>query len=143
MDCDHSKHGIWFGGGFGGEEAAAIDVILDQREHLTPRAEAKLDARGTPHSEAIDKRVLAFPEPRRTVTAITPGSQPSSRLVCGRQPLDAHQVRFAQSPALGREVSDEYTVPLCRGHHWVVHRCGNETVWWLKGIQWSKLGNCG
>jgi hypothetical protein len=30
---------------------------------------------------------------------------------------------FAQSPALGRRVSDEFTVPLCRGHHREVHRC--------------------
>jgi hypothetical protein len=27
-------------------------------------------------------------------------------------------------------VSDEYTVPLCRGHHRDVHRFGNEVVWW-------------
>jgi hypothetical protein len=23
-------------------------------------------------------------------------------------------------------------VPLCRGHHREVHRCGDEPVWWLK-----------
>jgi len=33
-------------------------------------------------------------------------------MICGRQPSDAHHVRFAQSPALGRRVSDEFTVPL-------------------------------
>jgi hypothetical protein len=32
-------------------------------------------------------------------------------LICGRQPSDAPHVRFAQSPALGRKVSDEFTVP--------------------------------
>ncbi len=37
-----------------------------------------------------------------------------------------------QSRALGRKVSDEFTVPLCRGHHREVHRCGDEPVWWLK-----------
>jgi hypothetical protein len=31
-------------------------------------------------------------------------------------------LRFAQSSALGRKVSDEFTVPLCRGHHREVHR---------------------
>jgi hypothetical protein len=51
-------------------------------------------------------------------------------LVCGRRPADAHHLRFAQSPALGRKVSDEFTVPLCRGHHREVHRCGNEAAWW-------------
>ena len=35
----------------------------------------------------------------------------------GRSPSDAHHLRFAQPPALGRKVSDEFTVPLCRGHH--------------------------
>jgi len=48
-------------------------------------------------------------------------------LVCGRRPADAHHLRFAQSPALGRKVSDEFTVPLCRGHHREVHRCGDES----------------
>ena len=28
------------------------------------------------------------------------------------------------------KVSDEFTVPLCRGHHREVHRCGDETTWW-------------
>ena len=46
--------------------------------------------------------------------------------------LDPHHLRFAQSRALGRKVSDEFTVPLCRGHHREVHRCGNEVVWWEK-----------
>jgi hypothetical protein len=53
-------------------------------------------------------------------------------LVCGRRPADAHHLRFAQSPALGRKVSDEFTVPLCRGHHREVHRCGDEAAWWTK-----------
>jgi hypothetical protein len=77
--------------------------------------------------------VLAFPEPRRIrdrdhVRYIA--KQPC--LICGRQPSDAHHVRFAQSSALGRKVSDEFTVPLCRGHHREVHRCGDEPIWWLK-----------
>src|SRR5215469_9041595 len=58
---------------------------------------------------------------------------PNSRiLVCGRRPADAHHLRFAQSQALGRKVSDEFTVPLCRGHHREVHRCGDEALWWNK-----------
>jgi hypothetical protein len=47
-------------------------------------------------------------------------------------PADAHHLRFAQSPALGRKVSDEFTVPLCRGHHREVHRYGDEAAWWEK-----------
>jgi hypothetical protein len=83
---------------------------------------------------AIDKTVLALPTARRIrdrehVKAVA--KQPC--LVCGRRPSDAHHLRFAQSPALGRKVSDEFTVPLCRGHHREVHRCGDEAAWWIKG----------
>ena len=53
-------------------------------------------------------------------------------LICGRQPADAHHLRFMQSRALGRKVSDEFTVPLCRGHHREVHRSGDEATWWKK-----------
>ena len=53
-------------------------------------------------------------------------------LICGRRPADPHHLRFAQSRALGRKVSDEFTVPLCRGHHREVHRCGDEGAWWAK-----------
>lgn len=51
-------------------------------------------------------------------------------LVCGRIPSDPHHIRFAQDRALGRKVSDEYTVPLCRTHHRELHRHGNEFRWW-------------
>jgi hypothetical protein len=53
-------------------------------------------------------------------------------LVCGHQPADAHHLRFAQSRVLGRRVSDEFTVPLCRGDHREVHRCGDEVAGWRK-----------
>jgi hypothetical protein len=52
--------------------------------------------------------------------------------VCGRQPCDAHHLRFTQNRALSRKVSDEFTVPLCRGHHRELHRGGDEEVWWQK-----------
>jgi hypothetical protein len=51
-------------------------------------------------------------------------------LVCGRQPSDPHHLRFTQPRALGRKVSDEFTVPLCRTHHREVHRYSDETKWW-------------
>jgi hypothetical protein len=34
-------------------------------------------------------------------------------LVCQQTPCDAHHLKFAQPRALGRKVSDEFTVPLC------------------------------
>jgi hypothetical protein len=51
-------------------------------------------------------------------------------LVCGRQPCDPHHLRFAEPRALGRKVSDEFTVPLCRVHHREVHRTTKELAWW-------------
>lgn len=52
--------------------------------------------------------------------------------VCGRQPCEAHHLRFAQPRALGRKVSDEFTVPLCRVHHRELHHHGDERAWWNK-----------
>ena len=31
---------------------------------------------------------------------------------------------------MGRKVSDEFTVPLCRTHHRDNHRFGDEAAWW-------------
>ena len=53
-------------------------------------------------------------------------------LVCGRQPCDAHHLRFAQSRGLGLKVSDEFTVPLCRAHHRELHQSGKEVEWWAR-----------
>jgi ERF superfamily len=51
-------------------------------------------------------------------------------VVCGRTPAEAHHIRFAQPRAMGRKVSDEYTVPVCRLHHRELHRYGDEASWW-------------
>jgi N-methylhydantoinase B/oxoprolinase/acetone carboxylase alpha subunit len=89
--------------------------------------------RGKNRGAGVDKSVLALPAHRRIrdrehVKSVA--KQPC--LVCGRRPADAHHLRFAQSRALGRKVSDEFTIPLCRGHHREVHRCGDEGAWWKK-----------
>ena len=55
-------------------------------------------------------------------------SQPC--IVCGRTPSEAHHIRFAQPRALGRKVSDEYTIPACRVHHRDLHGYGDEASWW-------------
>ena len=51
-------------------------------------------------------------------------------LICGRKPSDPHHLRQMQPAALGRKASDEFAVPLCRIHHRLVHRVGNEAAWW-------------
>jgi ERF superfamily len=81
----------------------------------------------------IDKSVLTIPVSRRLRDKTHlrfVAKQPC--LVCGRQPCDAHHLRFAQSRGLGLKVSDEFTVPLCRAHHRELHRTGKETDWWAK-----------
>jgi ERF superfamily len=79
----------------------------------------------------IDKSVLSVPEPRRYRNRehlLFVARQPC--LVCGRKPSDPHHLRFMQPRALGRKVSDEFAVPLCRGHHRAAHRAGDEQPWW-------------
>jgi hypothetical protein len=53
-------------------------------------------------------------------------------LVCARVPSDPHHLRFTQARALGRRVSDEFTVPVCRIHHRELHRHADEAVWWAQ-----------
>jgi hypothetical protein len=112
------------------EPQRAEEVAQPPTAHGSHRPEAP---KTRSRSKAIDKSVLALPEPRRVrdrdhVRHVA--QQPC--LVCGRQPTDAHHLRFAQSRVLGRKVSDEFTVPLCRGHHREVHRHGDEGAWWQK-----------
>ncbi|MGB6286508.1 MAG: ERF family protein [Xanthobacteraceae bacterium] len=81
----------------------------------------------------INKSVAGFPKPRRIrdrdhIRHVIK----QACLICGRRPSDPHHLRFAQIRALGRKVSDEFTVPLCRGHHRELHRRGDEAAWWEK-----------
>jgi hypothetical protein len=79
----------------------------------------------------VDKSALPLNEPRRyrdRAHLEFVASQPC--LLCGRQPSDAHHLRFMQPRALGRRVSDEFAVPLCRTHHRALHRSGDEAAWW-------------
>ena len=79
----------------------------------------------------IDKSVLTFGETRRLRDKTHlkfVRTQPC--LICARSPADAHHLRFAQPRAMGRKVSDEFTVPLCRTHHRDNHSFGDEVAWW-------------
>jgi hypothetical protein len=81
----------------------------------------------------IDKSLLTLAEPKRLRDkAHLKFVASQSCLVCGRQPTDPHHLRFAQARAIGLKVSDEFTVPLCRGHHRELHQAGNEPAWWEK-----------
>ena len=83
--------------------------------------------------QRIDKAALPLGKPKRIRDKEHlkfVAKQPC--LVCGRQPADAHHLRFAQPRALGMKVSDEFTIPLCRTHHRSLHQMGNELTWWEK-----------
>jgi hypothetical protein len=111
-------------------EAADDQPMPREAGSRLPRADrGRKQRRATP----INKSVLSLPAPRRFrdrdhVRLVA--KQPC--LICGRRPADAHHLRFAQSRTLGRKVSDEFTVPLCRGHHREIHLSGNEAAWWTK-----------
>ena len=117
-------------------DAESVERAFQERlgnltEPSVPKAQ-RLGRKGRRRG-AVDKSVLVLAAPRRIrdrdhVKSVA--EQPC--LICGRRPADAHHLRFAQSAALGRKVSDEFTVPLCRGHHREVHRCGDEATWWNK-----------
>ena len=112
---------------------AAVEGATSGPDGHAPAASNAQPAEGSIRKwpASIDKSHLPYPEPRRIrdrdhVRFVA--KQPC--LICGRKPADPHHLRFVQHRALGRKVSDEFTVPLCRGHHREVHRSGNEAAWW-------------
>jgi hypothetical protein len=103
----------------------SVSVVADNP--VSPSAQPQADAAPA----KIQKSELAISEPRRhrdKAHLKFVASQPC--LVCGRSPADAHHLRFTQLRAMGRKVSDEFTVPLCRTHHRDNHRFGDEVAWW-------------
>jgi len=82
-------------------------------------------------AKGIDKSILTVASPRRYRNRehLHYVAQQAC-LVCGRKPSDPHHLGFTQPRALGRKVSDEFAVPLCRGHHRAVHRSRDERAWW-------------
>ena len=111
--------------------ARRLGIIPPENEKQMVTATVKESLAEKTRTRQIDKSVLGFPEPRRIrdrdhIRHV----MKQSCLICGRRPSDPHHLRLAQSRALSRKVSDEFTVPLCRGHHREVHRCGDEKSWW-------------
>jgi hypothetical protein len=114
------------------EEVNATAASQPNQAEL-PLARPEPRKRRTRTKDPVDRSVLAFPEPRRIrdkehLKFVS--RQPC--LVCGRKPSDPHHLRIAQPRALGRKVSDEFTVPLCRTHHRELHHFGDEARWWNK-----------
>jgi ERF superfamily len=121
-------------------DAQAIEMAYQRklRETAAPESgmaddDSQPDAGITTHqiSEAA-RGGLAFPkEPvRKRSKAHLLFVRGRHCVVCQQSPCDPHHLKFAQAKALGRKVSDEFTVPLCRAHHQDLHRHGNEKAWW-------------
>ena len=111
------------------EQSAAPPVASKPTTDENLPASAPLLADANPAK--IQKSELIISEPRRhrdKAHLKFVASQPC--LVCGRSPADAHHLRFTQPRAMGRKVSDEFTVPLCRTHHRDNHSSGDEVAWW-------------
>jgi len=110
-----------------------------------PKPRRKLNGNGAPEHGASHQNAPVVNATSRTVAQlVTPLTKPirlrdrdhlkfvstQPCLACGRSPSDAHHLKFAQGRALGRKVSDEFTVPLCRAHHRELHQRGDERIWW-------------
>lgn len=111
------------------KQSAAPPVLPKATIDDSPPASTHRQTDATPAK--IQKSELTISEPRRhrdKTHLKFVASQPC--LVCGRSPADAHHLRFTQPRAMGRKVSDEFTVPLCRTHHRDNHRFGDEQAWW-------------
>ena len=113
-------------------EARLVSLSASTSEEAPRRDRSRKSVRPR-RTLAIDKSALTLGEPRRArdrehVRLVAQ----KACLVCGRCPSDPHHLRFAQSRAVGRKVSDEFTVPLCRGHHRELHRSGDEVAWWKR-----------
>jgi ERF superfamily len=96
-----------------------------------PQVNATSDGIDAGQAKGIDKSILAVASPRRRRNRehLRYVAQQAC-LVCGRKQSDPHHLRYLQPRALGRKVSDEFAVPLCRSHHRAVHRASDEEAWW-------------
>jgi hypothetical protein len=113
----------------GGQPDSAISEVVDNSsaEHLQEQGQT-LSGPETPVPETTVVR-----RPRIAAKTIRLHDKEHCRfvatqpcVVCGRTPAEAQHIRFAQPRAMGRKVSDEYTVPVCRLHHRELHRYGDE-----------------
>jgi DNA recombination protein Rad52 len=108
------------------DPVVAIISLLKARARVLGGVTPELIVNGSPAQLAIPKEKRIRSKDHLVFVA----NQPC--LVCGRRPAHAHHLRFAQPRAMALKVSDEYTVPLCSGHHDSLHRTGDERAWWAR-----------
>jgi ERF superfamily len=122
--------------------SSGTDAPSDDNSVVPAGLPETVSAKAAPdQAKGIDKSVLTVAAPRRYRNRehLRYVAQQAC-LVCGRKPSDPHHLGFTQPRALGRKVSDEFAVPLCRGHHHAVHRSRDERAWWRQaGIEPIKV----
>jgi hypothetical protein len=134
-DAGNSEPATAAGGDGSGSEPAAATEKTNATRKLEGNRVSRRRAAGqngaSDTSDAAIQQVTPLNKPvrmrdRNHLRFVT--TQPC--LACGRSPSDAHHLRFTEQRALGRKVSDEFTVPLCRLHHRELHQRGDELTWW-------------
>jgi hypothetical protein len=100
-----------------GATCAVPDSVPDRHRGALPQ---RINSGATP---------IQRPKRQRNKAHLSHVAQQSC-LICARKPSDAHHLSFMQPRALGKKVSDEFTVPLCRAHHRAAHKAGDELAWW-------------
>src|SRR5262252_7464438 len=118
-------------------ELASSDAVAPSNDESSvsqiarPQVTAHAEGTAPDQAQGIDKSILTVPAPRRYRNRehLRYVAQQAC-LLCGRKPSDPHHLGFTQPRALGRKVSDEFAVPVCRGHHRAVHRSRDERAWW-------------
>ena len=112
-------------------ELPSSDAAAPSNDESSVSQSAQPQVTAPDQAQGIDKSILTVAAPRRYRNRehLRYVAQQAC-LVCGRKPSDPHHLGFTQPRALGRKVSDEFAVPLCRGHHRAVHRSRDERGWW-------------
>jgi hypothetical protein len=136
QEADRAVAGALVGSAAANAPASRVDQGSGSpdRPKVVQPVNGAASSNGQHHATAagpIDKSTLPISTPRRIRDKEHlrfVASQPC--IVCGRSPGHAHHLRFAQPRALGRKVSDEWTVPLCAAHHRALHTVGDEKNWW-------------
>jgi ERF superfamily len=118
-----------------GRFAAAREPWSPPRQPLDPEKSAVLRDRLFGELGSLNSQAQAAAWAQRAMTAKNTLTTGDCRLVetafaARLAELSDEGASGAASPAIGRRVSDEYAVPLCRSHHRALHRRGDEPAWW-------------